>query len=66
MGRKRRSWTADMNAAWCGRIDASAGGLFRPVVAAFVLALLDAGHAFLLGCLVVPELVGDHHITRST
>ncbi len=35
-------------------------GIFRPVIQAFVRAMLDAGHNILPGPAVGPQFVGDH------
>ena len=40
-------------------------GILRPVVEAFVLAVLDAGHDLPLGGGVAPQFVGDQHTRRS-
>ena len=40
-------------------------GVLRPVVEAFVLPVLDAGHDLTLGRGVAAELVGDQHARRS-
>src|SRR5271166_5001227 len=40
-------------------------GVFRPVVEAFVLAMLDAGHDLPLGRGIAAQLVGDQHPRRS-
>src|SRR3954451_11917777 len=39
-------------------------GILRPVVEAFVLAVLDAGHDLPLGGTVAAQLVGDQHTRR--
>ena len=40
-------------------------GIFRPVVEAFVLAVLDAGHDLPLGCGIATQLVGNQHTRRA-
>src|SRR5271166_1190178 len=40
-------------------------GVFRPVVEALVLAMLDAGHDLPLGRGIAAQLVGDQHPRRS-
>src|SRR5690242_12220152 len=40
-------------------------GILRPVVEAFVLAVLDARHDLPLGGTVAAQLVGDQHTRRS-
>jgi hypothetical protein len=40
-------------------------GILRPVVEAFVLAVLDARHDLPLGCGVAAQLVGDQHTRRA-
>ena len=40
-------------------------GILRPVVEAFVLPMLDAGHDVTLGRSVAAELVGNQHARRS-
>src|SRR3954463_9281765 len=40
-------------------------GILRPVVEAFVLAMLDARHDLPLGGTVAAQLVGDQHTRRS-
>jgi hypothetical protein len=41
-------------------------GILCPVVKAFVLAMLDAGHNFSPGRGIAFQLVGDQHTTRSS
>src|SRR5208282_5594373 len=41
-------------------------GILRPVIEAFVLAVLDAGHDLSLGRGVAFQLVGDQHTRRSS
>ena len=41
-------------------------GIFRPVVEAFVLAVLDTRHDLTLGGTVAAQLVGDQHTRRSS
>src|SRR4051812_30935168 len=40
-------------------------GILRPVVEAFVLAMLDAGHDLPLGRGIAAQLVGDQHTRRA-
>ena len=40
-------------------------GILRPVVEAFVLPVLDAGHDLTLGRSIAAQLVGDQHARRS-
>jgi hypothetical protein len=40
--------------------------ILRPIVEAFMLAVLDAGHDLALGGTVAAQLVGDQHTRRSS